>query len=58
MNDLDFIRKLATVSVICPDCKNRLVVDNHKFSHKRYCHCPNQLSPADNIQSSGGNIFQ
>jgi hypothetical protein len=46
MKDLDFIHELTAATVVCPHCKNRLVVDK-KVPNVKYCHCPDAASAFD-----------
>jgi hypothetical protein len=38
-NDLDYIHELTAATVVCPGCKDRLVI-NKKIPNIKYCHCP------------------
>ncbi|CAL8138792.1 unnamed protein product [Orchesella dallaii] len=43
LNDLEFLHELTEATVVCPGCKDRLVVDK-KIHGVEYCHCPNTKS--------------
>lgn len=46
MKDLDFIHDLTAATVVCPYCKDRLVVDK-KVTNVKYCHCKDTKSAYD-----------
>ncbi|ODN03966.1 StAR-related lipid transfer protein 7, mitochondrial [Orchesella cincta] len=43
LNDLEFLHELTEATVVCPGCKDRLVVDK-KIAGVEYCHCPGAKS--------------